>query len=285
MKTRSWHAMWAVLEPPLHLWARRHCDTVNRGVGPARRRAAGAAAGHDARAAEVPIHGTRRGRPHLDRRRHSRRSHHLLPRLRVGRRVEVDRRRPDVRADLRRSARRRDRRDRRRRQRSEHRLGRHGRVVGDPLQRRHGRRRLQSRRTRARPGRTWACARPAASSRVLIHPTNPNIVYVCATGRLTGPQEERGVFKTTDGGSTGSVCMFVDAEHRLLRPVDGREGSEHAVRGHWQVEQHTWVQCSGGPGSGVYVTKRRRRDVDEGRPAACRGRRSARSTSPIAPSD
>ena len=36
--------------------------------------------------------------------------------------------------------------------------------------------------------------------RIVVHPTNPDIVYVCAAGRLTGPQQERGVFKTTDGG-------------------------------------------------------------------------------------
>ena len=112
--------------------------SAQRGGGPA-----GTAAGHDARAAQVPLHGARRRGPHRDRRRRPRRSQHLLPRLRVGRRVEVDRRRPDVRADLRRPARRRDRRHRRRRQRSQHRLGRHRRVVGHPLQRRHGRRRLR----------------------------------------------------------------------------------------------------------------------------------------------
>src|SRR5205085_4268236 len=37
--------------------------------------------------------------------------------------------------------------------------------------------------------------------RILIHPTDPNIVYVCALGRTTGPQQERGVYKTTDGGA------------------------------------------------------------------------------------
>src|SRR6185503_12495920 len=46
--------------------------------------------------------------------------------------------------------------------------------------------------------------------RVVIHPKNPNIVYVGALGRLWGPNEERGVFKTTDGGETWEKVLFVD---------------------------------------------------------------------------
>src|SRR5258708_5628660 len=62
-------------------------------------------------------------------------------------------------------------------------------------------------------GKTWqhvGLAETGRISRVLIHPTNPNIVYVCAQGRLTGPQEERGVFKSTDGGSNWQHVLFVD---------------------------------------------------------------------------
>ena len=46
--------------------------------------------------------------------------------------------------------------------------------------------------------------------RIIVHPTNPNIVYVCALGRATGPQQERGVFRTTDGGKTWKHVLFVD---------------------------------------------------------------------------
>src|SRR5438094_4846497 len=54
-------------------------------------------------------------------------------------------------------------------------------------------------------GQTWThmgLDETGRIGRVIIHPTNPDIVYVCAAGRLTGPQQERGVFKTTDGGKT-----------------------------------------------------------------------------------
>src|SRR5207248_167252 len=53
-------------------------------------------------------------------------------------------------------------------------------------------------------GATWkrvGLVETGRIARVLVHPTDPNTVYVCAEGRLTGPQEERGVFKTSDGGT------------------------------------------------------------------------------------
>src|SRR6476661_14008 len=62
-------------------------------------------------------------------------------------------------------------------------------------------------------GKTWTnmgLAETGRISRVLIHPTDANTVYVCAEGRLTGPQEERGVFRTTDGGANWKRVLFVD---------------------------------------------------------------------------
>ena len=46
--------------------------------------------------------------------------------------------------------------------------------------------------------------------RIVIHPKNPDIVYVGALGRLYGPNEERGLFKTTDGGKTWDKVLFLD---------------------------------------------------------------------------
>src|SRR5579864_8270428 len=46
--------------------------------------------------------------------------------------------------------------------------------------------------------------------RVIVHPTNPNIVYVAALGHLWGPNKERGVFKTTDGGSTWTQSLYIN---------------------------------------------------------------------------
>ena len=107
-------------------------------------------------------------------------------------------------------------------------------------------------------GKTWknmGLKETGRISRVLIHPTNPEIVYVCATGRLTGPQEERGVFKTTDGGANWQRVLFVDPNTGCSGLSMDAKDPNVLLAGTWQVEQHTWVQRSGGPGSGVYLTK------------------------------
>ncbi|MFM7075307.1 MAG: PDZ domain-containing protein [Planctomycetaceae bacterium] len=62
-------------------------------------------------------------------------------------------------------------------------------------------------------GRTWkhmGLKRSYQIGEIVIHPTNPDVVYVGALGRLYGDNEERGVFKTTDGGATWQRCFFVD---------------------------------------------------------------------------
>src|SRR5690606_19839295 len=48
-------------------------------------------------------------------------------------------------------------------------------------------------------------------ARIVVHPTNPDIVYVAAMGHLFGPNEERGLFKSTDGGRTWQKSLYVDA--------------------------------------------------------------------------
>src|SRR4029077_19734243 len=62
-------------------------------------------------------------------------------------------------------------------------------------------------------GKTWIHVGLRGSfqiGKVLIHPKDPNIVYVGALGRLYGPSEERGLFKTTDAGKTWQKLLFVD---------------------------------------------------------------------------
>jgi photosystem II stability/assembly factor-like uncharacterized protein len=107
-------------------------------------------------------------------------------------------------------------------------------------------------------GKTWTnmgLKETGRIARVLIHPTNPNTVYVCASGRLTGPQEERGVFKTTDGGANWQRVLFVDPNTGCSGLSMDPKNPDTLLAGTWQVEQHTWVEKSGGPGSGVYLTR------------------------------
>src|SRR3954464_8871650 len=108
-------------------------------------------------------------------------------------------------------------------------------------------------------GKTWknmGLRETGRISRVLVHPTDPQIVYVCAVGRMTGPQEKRGVFKTTDGGANWQRVLFVDGGNTGCSglSMDAKDPNI-LLAGTWQAEQHTWVQRSGGPGSAVYLTK------------------------------
>ena len=105
-------------------------------------------------------------------------------------------------------------------------------------------------------GKTWknmGLKETGRISRVIIHPTDPNIIYVCATGRMTGPQEERGVFKTTDGGTNWQRVLFVEGGNTGCSglSMDAKDPNT-LLAGTWQGEQHTWVEKSGGPGSGIY---------------------------------
>src|SRR5207237_5879820 len=62
-------------------------------------------------------------------------------------------------------------------------------------------------------GKTWknmGLGKSFQIGAIKVHPKNPNIVYVGALGRLYGPNEERGLFKTTDGGDTWQKILYVD---------------------------------------------------------------------------
>ena len=91
--------------------------------------------------------------------------------------------------------------------------------------------------------------------RVVVHPTNPEVVLACALGHAYGPQPERGVFRTTDGGASWEHVLFVD-EHTgcsalAMDPANPRK----LFAGMWQIDIKTWGRESGGPGSGLFVSQ------------------------------
>jgi photosystem II stability/assembly factor-like uncharacterized protein len=104
-------------------------------------------------------------------------------------------------------------------------------------------------------GKTWTHAgleETGRIARILIHPTNPDIVFACATGRLTAPQQERGVFRTADGGQKWERVLFVDENTGCSGLSMDAKNPRTIFAGTWQVEMHPWAEISGGPGSGVY---------------------------------
>ena len=107
-------------------------------------------------------------------------------------------------------------------------------------------------------GATWThmgLTETGRIGRILIHPTNPDIVFVCALGRTTGPQQERGVYRTTDGGKTWQRVLFVNPNTGCSGLAMDAHDANVLFAGTWQVVMHTWGMFSGGPGSGVYTSR------------------------------
>jgi photosystem II stability/assembly factor-like uncharacterized protein len=91
--------------------------------------------------------------------------------------------------------------------------------------------------------------------RLVVHPTNPDIVLVCALGHSYGPQPERGVFRTTDGGATWEHVLFVDENTGCSDIAMDPSNPRILFAGTWQLVIHTWGRFSGGPGGGLHVSR------------------------------
>ena len=106
-------------------------------------------------------------------------------------------------------------------------------------------------------GRTWqhmGLTETGHIARIVIDPRDANSVYVCAIGQAFRPQRERGVFHTTDGGSTWTQVLAVNDSTGCSDLAMDPNDSKTLFAGAWQLDIHRWDLHSGGLGSGVYVT-------------------------------
>lgn len=129
--------------------------------------------------------------------------------------------------------------------------------------------------------------------RIVIHPTDPNIVYVGALGRLYGPNAERGVFKTTDGGQSWEKVLFIDENTGIIDLRMHPEDPNTLIAAAWERQRDgydSWPTSEvpipdgynlydpvkkWGPGSGLYKTTdggRTWRKLTEGLPTSPMGR-------------
>jgi photosystem II stability/assembly factor-like uncharacterized protein len=107
-------------------------------------------------------------------------------------------------------------------------------------------------------GKTWkhmGLEQTGRISRILVNPRDPNIVFAAAMGHSYGPQQERGVFRTTDGGTTWERVLFVDENTGAGDLVIDPHNPRILIAGMWQLVIHPWGRESGGPGSGMFMSR------------------------------
>lgn len=89
-------------------------------------------------------------------------------------------------------------------------------------------------------------------SRIIIHPENPDIVYVAAQGALHAPNEDRGIFKTTNGGETWEKILYVDTKTGAAELSMDMNYPEILYAAMWEHQRLPWKVISGGPSSDLY---------------------------------
>jgi photosystem II stability/assembly factor-like uncharacterized protein len=104
-------------------------------------------------------------------------------------------------------------------------------------------------------GRTWqhvGLEDTRQIGRIFVDPHNPNIVFVAALGHAFGPNAERGVFRTTDGGATWQKVLFKDDKTGAIDLSFDPNNSNLIFAALYEARRSPWELVSGGPGSGLY---------------------------------
>ncbi|MFS4466400.1 VPS10 domain-containing protein [Maribacter sp. 2210JD10-5] len=104
-------------------------------------------------------------------------------------------------------------------------------------------------------GKTWkhmGLKETQHISRIIIHPTNPDIVYVAAQGQLYGPNKERGIYKSTDGGKTWKNTLFINELTGCAELSMDANYPEIMYAAMWEHQRKPNMVVSGGEGSGLY---------------------------------
>lgn len=104
-------------------------------------------------------------------------------------------------------------------------------------------------------GNTWEhIGLPATQqiSRIVIHPTNPDIVYVAAQGKYTGPTSDRGVYKSIDGGENWKKVLYKNQWSGAVELSLDMNNPNVLYAALWHHQRTPWQMISGGEGSGLY---------------------------------
>jgi len=106
-------------------------------------------------------------------------------------------------------------------------------------------------------GKSWqnmGLERSLHVGKILVHPTDPDVVYVAAMGPLWGPGGDRGVYKTTDGGQNWELILELDENTGVVDMAMDPRDPDVLYAASYQRRRHVWVLINGGPGSGIHKT-------------------------------
>ncbi len=104
-------------------------------------------------------------------------------------------------------------------------------------------------------GRTWRSLGLEATrqiSRVRVHPTNPDLVYVAAQGNIWAPTKDRGIYRSKDGGRNWQLILFRNDSTGAADLVMDPSSPNVLYAAFWQAGRTPWMLNSGGAGSGVF---------------------------------
>ncbi len=91
-------------------------------------------------------------------------------------------------------------------------------------------------------------------AQIIVHPKNPDIVYVAAMGHLYTSNETRGVFKTADGGKTWQKVLYINEKVGVIDLVMNRSHPDVLYAAAYEKYRYPWHFEEGGPESGIYKT-------------------------------
>ena len=106
-------------------------------------------------------------------------------------------------------------------------------------------------------GKTWkhlGLEKTRHISRVLVNPSNPDIVYVAAVGHCFGPNKERGVYRSSDGGQTWKKILYIDEYHGASDLEIDPKNPNSLYAAMWHFNRKPWTFTSGSTEGGVYKT-------------------------------
>ncbi len=88
--------------------------------------------------------------------------------------------------------------------------------------------------------------------RIIINPNNPDEVVIGVTGHLYSPNEERGIYKTTDGGNTWNKTLFINNQTGIIDLAYAPDNFEIMYASAWEKDRKAWNFKGNGQGSGIY---------------------------------